>query len=611
MAVSCQSMKDLGANLAEYNRLVTQPEYLEQRWKEVVAEWKAAVEEQNLGLPEAKELLHQKLKENQLLSLSRDHEYGNEDAEHREWALYVGFRHRSLLEQWYRTLPEKLDIPAEKLDQTMATFLDGQSIDRRIYMTFEQRKAWDGAMGELQDALLEYFQANGIVLTQSEAKRIALLHLEYEQKAKEERRLAEQKAAKEKRLAEQKAAEEKRLAERKAAEEKRLAEEKAAEEKRLAEEREKDRLANDPEYQEQRWKETVTEWRKQLEKQVEEKGDDWLKEVSFFDLSIKMQEIFMPKTNADYESRKKQALKEYDLALAEFSQPLLDKWWLEVEAKNLSNDSARYSLKYEFFKGLNSNDFSRAIEPVAKARLTRRAQERQARLMSALEPQCEKYILPLRQPWKNPVPLYKNLASGTTRENVLEWIKENGISEQVDTWGGEIFRGFEGKKFDFYIGKTRVSFDGIFGKTNDASIKFCFAVDPFGKTSKEKAMLAAVVIDFSSTSKVTSKLLVEKYSATHRRDAVASQEGHAESWINVSHSNSTEKIPEVYVNDQTTVIIETCKTYDHDGFRKQMAGLPSLTLYIVDTRFFKLCHELQTALEKGEEERAKQEILDF
>ena len=56
-----------------------------------------------------------------------------------------------------------------------------------------------------------------------------------EEKAAEEKRIAEQKAA-EQRLAEQKAAEEKRLAEQKAAEQ-RLAEQKAAEEKRLAEQK--------------------------------------------------------------------------------------------------------------------------------------------------------------------------------------------------------------------------------------------------------------------------------------------------------------------------------------------------------------------------------------
>ena len=226
LAVSCQSMKELGENLAEYNRLVTQPEYLEQRWKEVVAEWKKETAEQNLGLSEAKTLLHQHLSDNHLLSLSSNHEYGNANAEHREWIAYVRdhFQVQAQLKKWRETLPRRFSIREDRMEAYIERFLIN-------YRDNFVDTSWELAIDDLRKNYLP----SEAGLYEADVFDIAAQYLKREQKAAEEKFLAEQKALEEKRLAERKAAEEKRLAERKATEEKRLAEQKAAEERKAIE----------------------------------------------------------------------------------------------------------------------------------------------------------------------------------------------------------------------------------------------------------------------------------------------------------------------------------------------------------------------------------------
>ena len=601
LAVSCQSVKELGSTMAEYNRLITQPEYLEQRWKEVVAEWKKETAEQNLGFSDAKALLHQHLSDNHLLSLSSNHVYGNSKAEHREWIAYVRdhVQVQEQLKKWRETLPRRFSIHEDQMEAYIESFLS-------YYGNNFVDTSWKLAIDDLRKNYLP-IEAG---LYESEVFDIAVQYLKRERqaarekrraerKAREEREEAERKAAEEKRLAERKAAEEKRLAEKKAAEEKRLAEEKAKKEREEAEQKEIERLANDPEYREQRWKEEVAEWRKLLE----EKGIEWLKQPeSIVNLDSRRAKLFKEKTNGDYEANKKATEQVFSLAVSDFFQKQFDEWWQEVETKKLDDDTAIRALKNNLLSNNHSNAFSRVVEAMAERRLARRAQERRAQFLAALEPLCAAEVAPLRQPWGKPVPLYKDLVSGTMREQVLEWAKANGVNDLE-----------EKRSLTINIGKKKVALAGIRGKLNSDVITFCFATEPFGKIPKEKSLLVAVIVCFYNDN-ITAGLLAEKYSASHKRDAAASQEGHVENWINVQHSNSAERIPEVYVNDRTTVIIETSKTYEHLGSRKHLISTSSPELYLIDTSLFEQCFKLKAAMEKGEAEisrREKMQMLDF
>jgi len=568
LAVSCQSMKELGENLAEYNRLVTQPEYLERRWKEVVAEWKKETAEQNLGLSEAKTLLHQHLSDNHLLSLSSNHEYGNANAEHREWIAYVRdhFQVQEQLKKWRETLPRRFSIREDRMEAYIERFLIN-------YRDNFVDTSWELAIDDLRKNYLP----SEAGLYEADVFDIAAQYLKREQKAAAEKFLAEQKAEEEKRLAEQK----------------------AEKEREEAEQREKERLANDPEYREQRWQEEVADWRKLLE----EKGIDWLKQPeSIVNLHARRHECFMPKTNADLKANDMATDQVFTLAVSDFCKKQFEEWWQEVETKEFDDASAIRSLDNNLLSNNQSNAFSGVVKAMAEKRLNQRAHERRAQLLAALESFCEAEAAPLRQPWGKPVSLYKDLASGTMQEQVLEWAKTNGVTDLK-----------ESRSLTISIGKKKVSLVGIQGELNSDVITFCFATEPFGKVPKEKSLLVAVMVCFYNHN-VTADLLVEKYSTSHRRDATASQDGHVESWINVQHSNSTELIPEVYVNDQTTVIIETSRTYDHSSFLKQLVSTSSPKLYLIDTRLFEQCLKLESALKKGEAEisrREKMKMLDF